>query len=86
MKLFWGEPYLSAEQIFAILDDSTYRVYAKYERRVGLNHGRRIFDDTPQSVHIQVEDHNHYYCTDGKNRHSSQIYGCNEQKINRYKL
>jgi len=32
----------------------TYRVYAKYERRVGFNHGWRIFDDTPQSVHIQV--------------------------------
>jgi len=83
-EIIFRKPYLAALQILTMLDGSTHRVYAKYECRVGFNHGWRIFDDTPQSIHIQVEDHDHNHCTDSKYCHSSQVYSCSEQKINRY--
>lgn len=38
-----------------------YRVHAQYERRMSFHHGRRVFDDIPQGIHIQVEDGGHEY-------------------------
>lgn len=59
-----------------IWPSTAYRVYAENERRVSFHHGRRVFDDVPQSVHVQVEDHGHEQCSHREYRRTRQVYSC----------
>lgn len=63
----------SRHQDCAISGHCDDRVYAKYKRRVSFDHGWSVFNDTPQSIYIQVEDQNHDHCTNSEYRHSRQV-------------
>lgn len=61
---------------------ATYRIHAQYERRVSFHHGRCVFYDITQSIHVQIEDHGHEYRTDREYRYPSQVYSCKNKYTN----